>query len=104
LGIRKRKHKVSMASQDDAMPAKSSRDPAKCPGTCCLISSKAHRVSASRPPANYKKHTKICESASLMKKIVIFLIVAANKLFAFYRVDGHFIWKLELVRMIHLIV
>lgn len=43
-----------MASHDDAIPAKSSRDPAKCPGTCCLISSKAHRVSASKPPANYK--------------------------------------------------
>ena len=41
-----------MASHDDAMPTKSSWDPAKCLGTCCLISSKAQRVSASKPPAN----------------------------------------------------
>jgi hypothetical protein len=43
-----------VTSHDDAMQAKSSRDPARCPGTRCLISSNAHNVSESKPPANYK--------------------------------------------------
>ena len=47
-----------MTSHDDAMQAKSSRDPARCPGTRCLISSNAHNVSESKPPANYKTTNK----------------------------------------------
>ncbi|CAK7327446.1 unnamed protein product [Dovyalis caffra] len=41
-----------LSSHDDRMAANNSRDPPRCPGTRCLISSKAHNVSESRPPAN----------------------------------------------------
>lgn len=39
------------------MPANSSCEPPKCLGTRCLISSKAHNVSESRPPANCTQYT-----------------------------------------------
>lgn len=52
------------SSHEDGMPAKSSRDPARCRGTRCLISSNAHKVSESKPPANYtqkRDHQNNCE-------------------------------------------
>lgn len=37
---------------DNGIAEMMSRELCKCPGTRCLISSKAHRVSESRPPEN----------------------------------------------------
>lgn len=52
-----------MVSHDYGMPAKSSRDPVRFPGTRCLISSKAHIVSESNPPVNYKNMAKKCDNS-----------------------------------------
>lgn len=43
---------------EDGMPASNSREPPNCPGNRCLISSKAHNVSESRPPANCIMHAR----------------------------------------------
>ena len=43
---------LAMWLHDDTIQANNSLDPIRCSGMHCLISSKAHNVSESRPPAN----------------------------------------------------
>jgi hypothetical protein len=67
------------------MQAKSSRDPARCPGTRCLISSNAHNVSESKPPANCKTTNDqiLAFSLSLSTQNAVYLVLHPYKILIF---------------------